>query len=198
MTFGNFSYWHLIPGAPRNGSIEHRAKYLLDLWHADRVAELTPAEPRKATDILRAMALELAVASLSERPGVPTIVVDLVEAVCPQWITAVFDPAWVYSGHGAGRGAHPTRGQRRMRSIAMHFDIEHAKGTGNILPATELARKLKETIVDTPDLRKGVTEKWGADEPDLAKTIRVWRKDKMYADGVDAARLMYLKRDLAP
>ena len=85
-----------------------------------------------------------------------------------------------------------------MRTIAMHLDIEQAKATGNVLPATDLARRLKGVIDDTPSLQKGVTENWGTNEPDLARTIRAWRKGKAYADGIHAARVMYSIRDLAP
>ena len=75
------------------------------MWRGGSVERLSPDEPGRANDIFRAMVLELAAASLSRPEGVPSNVVELVREALPKWAFAVIDPASVYSGNHAGKGA---------------------------------------------------------------------------------------------
>ncbi|SEE08840.1 hypothetical protein SAMN05519104_5174 [Rhizobiales bacterium GAS188] len=205
MSFGNFGYWHLVLGAP-SGTVKERATFLLALWREKRVAELVPDNPSKAEDILKAMILELGVASLDltlKEGGFPTQVVSLIDEVLPQWAGALFDPPEVYSGNRAGRGRRSSYGHQNLRAIAVQLDCEHIASTGKVMKATELERKLKGMMDEFPELKKGVTEGWGRAEdgarPNLAKTIRDWRSQQTYRDDLEyeaVAREMHLNPDI--
>jgi hypothetical protein len=195
VSFGSRGYWHLIPGAPSR-DVELCAQVLLAHYDTSRLKILMPKAPGKCPDIARAMALELGVEALSLPAGVPPIVMQLVEELCPAWVSVIFDPSEVYSGLRAGRGKPRNDQQKRLKIIALHYDLEHIRKNGRAMSAAELARLLKERIAaDDPQQWKKVTANWGkardGADPDLAKTVTSWRRERLYALNLDGAHTIF-------
>ena len=187
--FGSLGFWHLIPGAPRGCSRAEKAQALLAMWHENRIEQLTPDDPKKAADIFRAMALELAVGDCDGSPEVA----ELVETILPKWAYAVLDPAHVYSGDGAGPGVRRQIPWRRLETLCRAYDTEAVLASGKLLPVQELELKLARDIEGDCLLKAGVAH-LRSDAPAFDRTIRKWRKKSAYRSDVEAAMCIWAGR----
>jgi hypothetical protein len=182
MMSGGLKYWHLIgPNAP-TGSIEDRARKLLDLHKRHKLAA------KLAPDISKAMAIDLAAASWDLPDGIPAPVAELVRELCPKWAYVLIDAPAVYSGRHAGRGAPSKIAHERLRSICLHLDIEHARKTAKKMRTKELASRASDIADKDAALDKALDLPSGKN---LERTIRRWRAEDSYATDIAAAISMF-------
>lgn len=160
-SLGNLGYWHLVDGAPEGSPSKAETELLGMVRGYDELpATRWPIRPV----VIRAMALELAVASAKRGEALSDHLIRLLAWCASVPESFLIDPSEFYEGNWKG-GKDPN--DPRAKVQASWVDREHFQKTGKWLELLRLEQSLMATF--------------GAGKAPSRSTLRRWRREEDYA-----------------